>query len=99
MLLTMMVAYKTDTKRYAVQNLAQAMVSNLRCNRPLKNVFEAADAGKEQVKKRSLCGINERFDPVFNTVTAMQIVFNDLVRTYFLSIYLLSLQHGHLQIK
>ncbi len=44
-------------------------------NRPLKNVFEAADTRQKQAKKRSLCVINEHFEPVFNTVAATQIVF------------------------
>jgi hypothetical protein len=44
-------------------------------DRPLKNVFEAADARQKQAKKRSLCIINEHFEPVFNTVAATQIVF------------------------
>ncbi|MDP1558554.1 MAG: hypothetical protein Q8L82_06585, partial [Nitrosomonas sp.] len=39
-------------------------------NRPLKNVFEVADARQKQAKKRSLCMINEHFKPVFNTVAA-----------------------------
>ena len=33
--------------------------------RPLKNVFDAADTRKKQAKKRSLCVINEHFEPVF----------------------------------
>jgi hypothetical protein len=41
----------------------------------LKNVFEAADARQKQAKKRSLCLINEHFEPVFNTAAATQIVF------------------------
>jgi hypothetical protein len=44
-------------------------------NRPLKNVFEAADARQKQAKKRSLCVINEHFELVFNTAAATQIVF------------------------
>jgi hypothetical protein len=44
-------------------------------NRPLKNVFEAADTRQKQAKKRSLCVINEHFETVFNTVAATQIVF------------------------
>ena len=47
----------------------------MRPNRPLKNVFEAADTRQKQAKKRSLCGINEHFELVFNTVAATQIVF------------------------
>ena len=31
--------------------------------------------GKRQAKKRSLCVINEHFEPVFNTATATQIIF------------------------
>ena len=49
-------------------------------NRPLKNVFEAADARQKQAKKRSLCVINEHFEPVFNTVAATQIVFQRPVK-------------------
>jgi hypothetical protein len=44
-------------------------------SRPLKNVFEAADTRQKQAKKCSLCGINEHFELVFNTVAATQIVF------------------------
>jgi len=44
-------------------------------SRPLKNVFEAADARQKQAKKRSLCMINEHFESVFNTAAATQIVF------------------------
>ncbi|OQW41002.1 MAG: hypothetical protein A4S08_03060 [Proteobacteria bacterium SG_bin4] len=44
-------------------------------SRPLKNVFEAADTRQKQAKTRSLCGINEHFELVFNTVAATQIVF------------------------
>jgi|CXWL01.1.fsa_nt_gi hypothetical protein len=49
-------------------------------NRPLKNVFEAADARQKQAKKRSLYMINEHFEPVFNTAAAMQIVFQRPVK-------------------
>jgi hypothetical protein len=41
----------------------------------LKNVFEAADTRQKQAEKRSLCGINEHFELVFNTVAATPIVF------------------------
>jgi hypothetical protein len=44
-------------------------------SRPLKNVFEVADARQKQMKKRSLCLINEHFESVFNTAAATQIVF------------------------
>ncbi len=47
----------------------------IRFNRPLKNVFEVADARQKQAKKRSLCLINEHFESVFNTAAATQIVF------------------------
>ena len=46
-----------------------------RFNRLLKNVFEAADARQKQVKKRSLCLINEHLESVFNAAAATQIVF------------------------
>ena len=51
-------------------------------SRPMKNVFEAADARQKQAKKRSLCVINEHFEPVFNTAAATQIVFQRLVRRF-----------------
>ena len=51
-------------------------------NRPLKNVFEAADTRQKQAKKRSLCEINEHFELVFNTVAAIQIVFQRPVNTF-----------------
>ena len=50
-------------------------------NRPLKNVFEAADARQKQAKKRSLCVINEHFELVFNTAAATQIVFQRPVKS------------------
>ena len=46
----------------------------------MKNVFEVADTRQKQAKKRSLCVINEHFEPVFNTVAATQIVFNGLLK-------------------
>ncbi len=49
-------------------------------SRPLKNVFEVADARQKQAKKRSLCLINEHFESVFNTAAATQIVFQRPVR-------------------
>ena len=48
----------------------------------MKNVFEAADTRQKQVKKRSLCLINEHFEPVFNTAAATQIVFQQPVEGY-----------------
>jgi len=51
-------------------------------NRPLKNVFEVADARQKQAKKRSLCLINEHFESVFNTAAATQIVFQRPVSTF-----------------
>ncbi|MBP6355525.1 MAG: hypothetical protein KA318_07490, partial [Nitrosomonas sp.] len=44
------------------------------------NVFEVADTRQKQAKKRSLCVINEHFEPVFNTVAATQIVFQRPVK-------------------
>jgi len=41
----------------------------------LKNVIEAANARQKQAKKRSLLGVNEHFEPVFNAAVATQIVF------------------------
>ncbi len=49
-------------------------------SRPLKNVFEAADARQKQAKKRSLYLINEHSESVFNTAAATQIVFQRPVR-------------------
>jgi hypothetical protein len=46
----------------------------------LRNVFEAADTRRKQAKKRSLCVVNEHFEPVFNTVAATQVVFQWPVR-------------------
>lgn len=48
---------------------------------PQVNVGEAARTKQKQAKKRSLCGINEQFEPVFNTVMATQVV-NRLLRCY-----------------
>jgi len=44
----------------------------------LKNVIEAANARQKQVKKRSLCVINEHSEPVFNAAAATQIIFQRL---------------------
>ena len=59
-------------------------LSNLQYNRQpyqaVENVFEAADTRQKQAKKRSLCVINEHFEPVFNTVAATQIVFQRTVK-------------------
>ena len=44
-------------------------------SRLLKNVIEAASARQKSAKKRSLCVINEHFEPVFNAAMATQIVF------------------------
>src|SRR3990167_4408165 len=41
----------------------------------LKNVGEAAEARQKQAKKRSLRAVNEHFEPVFNAVSATQVVF------------------------
>ena len=58
-------------------------------NRPLRNVFEAVDTRQKQPKKRSLCIINEHFEPVFNTVAATQIVFQRPVKKPYLFIHYL----------
>nr|WP_187272754.1 hypothetical protein [Pseudomonas mendocina] len=42
----------------------------LGCNRPLKNVGEAASARQKQPKKRSLRAVNEHFEAVFNAAMA-----------------------------
>ena len=44
-------------------------------NRPLKNVGEAAETRQKQARKRSLRGVNEHSEPVFNAVSATQVVF------------------------
>ncbi|PXW86451.1 hypothetical protein C8R34_11457 [Nitrosomonas sp. Nm84] len=56
-----------------------AMDTSTSINRPLRNVFEAADTRQKQARKRSLCVINEHFEPAFNTVAATQIVFQQPV--------------------
>ncbi len=61
------------TVRIPIIGIAAAI--GLTVSRPLKNVFEVADTRQKQAKKRSLCGINEHFELVFNTVAATQIVF------------------------
>ena len=42
----------------------------MQANRPLKNVFDAADAREKQAKNHNLCVINEHFEPVFNILAA-----------------------------
>jgi uncharacterized protein len=42
-------------------------------------VIVAADARQQQAKKRSLCLINEHFEPVFNAAAAAQIIFQQPV--------------------
>ncbi|PXW86762.1 hypothetical protein C8R34_11335 [Nitrosomonas sp. Nm84] len=44
-------------------------------NRPLKNISEAADTQQKQVKECNSCVTNAHFEPVFNIIAAMQIVF------------------------
>ncbi|MCK5532431.1 hypothetical protein [Halopseudomonas sp.] len=44
----------------------------------MRNVFEAAHARQKQAKKRSLCLINEHFEPVFNAAGATQAVSHSL---------------------
>lgn len=56
------------------------LVSKFRVSSLLKNVFEAASARQKQVKKRSLHGVNEHFEPVFNAAVATQIVFQQAAR-------------------
>jgi len=48
---------------------------------PLKNVASAAKARKKRAKNRSLYGINEDFEPVFNAVFASAVVFQRLLKT------------------
>ena len=43
--------------------------------RPLKNVGEAAETRQRQARKRSLRAVNEHSEPVFNAVSATQVVF------------------------
>ena len=49
-------------------------------SRLLKNVFEAASARQKLAKKRSLCAINEYFEPIINAAIATQIVFQQPAR-------------------
>ncbi len=42
---------------------------------PLKNVGEAGKTRQKQPKKRSLRGVNEHFEAVFNAVLPTQVVF------------------------
>tara|TARA_R100001244_G_scaffold44516_3_gene40418 strand:+ start:18290 stop:18955 length:666 start_codon:yes stop_codon:yes gene_type:complete len=44
-------------------------------SRPLKNVGEAAETRQKQARKRSLRVVNEHSEPVFNAVSATQVVF------------------------
>ena len=44
-------------------------------SRPLKNVGEAASARQKQAKKRSLHGVNEHSEPVFNAAKATEVGF------------------------
>ena len=44
-------------------------------SRLLKNVFEAADARQKWPKERSLHGVNEHLEAIFNAAVATQIVF------------------------
>ncbi|PSJ17208.1 hypothetical protein C7H79_09430 [Nitrosomonas supralitoralis] len=48
----------------------------------MENVLEATDTRQKQAKKRSLCLINEHFEPVFNTVATTQIVFQRSTNEY-----------------
>ena len=48
---------------------------DLFASRPLKNVGEAAETRQKQARKRSLRAVNEHSEPVFNAVSATQVVF------------------------
>ncbi|PXW83872.1 multidrug efflux system outer membrane protein [Nitrosomonas sp. Nm84] len=51
-------------------------------SRPLKNVFKVVGRKQKQTRNHSLCVINARLEPVFNTgETAMQIVFQQSVKS------------------
>ena len=68
-------------------------------SRPLKNVFEIADARQKQAKKRSLCLINEHFESVFNTAAVTQIVFQRTVsRFQFYVLQWLEIEHRAMQL-
>jgi len=46
----------------------------------LKNVGEAASARQKWPKKRSLHGVNEHFEAIFNAAMATQVVFQQPVK-------------------
>jgi hypothetical protein len=50
-------------------------LAELALNRLLKNVGEAASARQKWPKKRSLHGVNEHFEAIFNAAMATQVVF------------------------
>ena len=54
----------SDTIRFACQNY-QAVEKHIRASR----------CKAKRVRKRSLCVINEHFEPIFNTVATTQIIF------------------------
>jgi len=58
-----------------MRELAPLFTTVLGASRPLKNVGEAAETRQKQAKKRSLRAVNEHFEPVFNAVSATQVVF------------------------
>jgi hypothetical protein len=63
------------TTHLKVKELIGDTISSL-----LKNVIEAANARQKQAKKRSLHGVNEHFEFVFNAAVATQIVKQQAVR-------------------
>jgi hypothetical protein len=48
-------------------------------NSPLKNVASAAEARKNEAKKRSLHGVNEHFEPNFDDASGSAVVFQRAV--------------------
>jgi hypothetical protein len=54
-----------------------------RDNSPLKNVASAAEARKNEAKKRSLHGVNEHFEPNFDDASASAVVFQRADNPYF----------------
>ncbi len=60
-------------KRY--YRKSKKLIAALSTNKPLKNVFEAADVSQKKAKKRSSCLINKHSKTVFNATAEAQIVF------------------------
>ena len=72
----------SDKKPDIRKQLHLKIITNFACKTGGVHIRWKTFSRQKQAKKRSLCVINEHFEPVFNTVAATQIVFRLVKRDY-----------------